>query len=163
MPRVDARWLSIALAAALGALSRGALAQSAGQADALPVAFGADEVRLNTRSQALDVSGHVHVDQPPFYLTSDALRLWRVPIGAQLEGDGRLAFCPCLGTPLAVRFSGATVAPPHDVILRDTVLEVFGVPVAWAPVFWLRSPGRFGLLAPDLAWRGEDGFFAGGG
>jgi hypothetical protein len=40
---------------------------------------------------------------------------------------------------------------------------VFGVPVAWAPAFWLRSPGRFGLLPPELAWRGADGFFAGGG
>jgi hypothetical protein len=166
MPRVNARCLSIAFAVAIGAVaafSRAAFAQSPGPPETNPVAFGADEVRLDAHSQALDVSGHVHVDEPPFYLTSDALRLRRVPIGAQLEGQGRLAFCPCLGTPLAVRFSGATVAPPHDVILRDTVLEVFGVPVAWAPVFWLRSPGRFGLLAPDVAWRGGDGFFAGGG
>ena len=37
------------------------------------------------------------------------------------------------------------------------------MPVAWAPAFWLRSPGRVGLLPPDLAWRGADGFFAGGG
>ncbi|MGH7270495.1 MAG: hypothetical protein ACREJ3_08690, partial [Polyangiaceae bacterium] len=81
----------------------------------------------------------------------------------ELEGKGRLAFCPCLGTPLAVRFSGATLAPPHDVILRDPVLEVFGVPVAWLPLIWLRSPGRPGLLPPDVAWRGADGFFAGGG
>jgi hypothetical protein len=81
----------------------------------------------------------------------------------QLDGDGKLGFCPCLGTPLAVSFSGATVAPPHDVILRNPVLELFGVPIAWAPAIWLRSPGRVGLLAPELAWRGADGFFAGGG
>jgi len=129
----------------------------------LPVAFGADEVGLDARSQAIDARGHVHVDEPPFHLESDALVLKRVPVGVQLDGKGRLEFCPCLGTPLAIAFDGATLAPPHDVVLRDPVLEVFGLPVAWAPAFWLRSQGRFGLLPPDLEWRGADGFFAGGG
>jgi hypothetical protein len=166
---VDARrasaGLSIALAlATLVAGGRAARAQTIGETGAPnPVTFGADDVKLDAHSQALDASGHVRVDEPPFHLTSDALTLRRVPIGAELEGDGKLAFCPCLGAPLGVRFTGATVAPPHDVILRNPVLEVFGVPIAWAPVFWLRSPGRFGLLPPDLAWRGADGFFAGGG
>jgi len=127
------------------------------------VAFGADQVGLDARSQALEARGHVHVDEPPFHLESDALTLKRVPVGVELDGKGKLDFCPCLGTPLAVRFDGATLAPPSDVILRDPVLEVFGVPVAWAPVFWLRSTGRFGLLPPDVEWRGADGFFAGGG
>jgi hypothetical protein len=129
----------------------------------LPVAFGADEIRLDAQSQALDASGHVRVDEPPFHLSSDALRLRRVRIGAELEGQGTLAFCPCLGSPLGVRFSGATVAPPHDLILRNPVLEVFGVPLAWVPIFWLRSAGRFGLLPPDITWRGADGLFLGGG
>jgi hypothetical protein len=127
------------------------------------VAFGADEVRFDARAQALDITGHVHVDEPPFHLASDALALRRVPIGAELAGQGTLAFCPCLGTPLAVRFTGATVAPPHDVILRNPVLEVFGVPVAWAPVFWLRDGSRFGALPPDVEWRGADGLFVGEG
>jgi hypothetical protein len=130
---------------------------------AVPVAFGADQVRFDARDQALDASGRVHVDEPPFHLTSNALKLRRVSIGAELEGEGRLAFCPCLGTPLAVRFRGATVAPPHDLVLRDPVLEVLGVPVAWAPVVWLRSAGRFGVLPPDVTWRGADGLFVGGG
>lgn len=127
------------------------------------MAFGADEVRFDARAQALDIVGHVHVDEPPFHLTGDAMRLRRVAIGAQLDGEGRLSFCPCLGTPLAVRFQGATVAPPDDLILRQPVLEVFGVPVAWAPVFWLRSAGRVGLLAPDIEWRGADGLRVGEG
>jgi len=129
----------------------------------VPVAFGADEVRFDARAQALEIAGHVRVDEPPFHLTSEALRLRRVPIGAELEGSGALAFCPCLGTPLAVRFTGATVAPPHDLILRNPVLEVFGVPVAWAPVLWLRDTGRFGVLPPDVEWRGGDGLFVGEG
>ncbi len=149
---------------AIFAVDRPAHAQTAAEARAAsPVTFESDEIELDAHSQALHASGHVRVDEPPFHLTSDALTLRRVPIGAELEGAGELAFCPCLGAPLAVRFTGATVAPPHDVILRDPVLEVFGVPVAWAPVFWLRSPGRFGLLAPDVAWRGADGLFAGSG
>jgi hypothetical protein len=127
------------------------------------VVFGADQLRFDPNDQALDASGHVHVDQPPFHLGSDGLRLRRVPIGVELDGEGRLTFCPCLGTPLSVRFRGATVAPPHDLVLRDPILEVFGVPIAWAPVIWLRSPGRVGLLAPDVAWRGADGLFVGGG
>ncbi|MDP9035197.1 MAG: hypothetical protein M3O50_10340, partial [Myxococcota bacterium] len=132
-------------------------------ADSVPLVFGADEVHLDARSKAIDASGHVHVDELPFHLTSDALRLRRVAIGAELEGEGKLSFCRCLGTPLAVRFRSATVAPPHDVIMHSPVLEVFGLPVAWAPVLWLRSPGRTGLLPPELAWRGADGLFAGAG
>jgi hypothetical protein len=129
----------------------------------IPVAFGADQLRFDAHAQALDASGHVHVEQPPFHLMSSELTLRRVPMGVELEGPGTVAFCPCLGTPLAVRFRTATIAPPHDLILRDPVLEVFGVPIAWAPSFWLRSPGRAGLLAPDVSWRGADGLFLGGG
>jgi hypothetical protein len=129
----------------------------------MPVDFGADEMRFDPRQHALEVAGHVRVDEPPFYLMSDRLELRRVPIGVVLDGEGRVSFCPCLGTPLAVRFQGATIAPPHDLVLRDPVLEVFGVPVAWAPVFWLRSAGRFGVLPPEIAWRGADGLFLGEG
>ena len=131
--------------------------------DEMPVAFGADQLRLDARARALDASGHVHVDQPPFHFMSDELRLRRVPIGVELDGRGALVFCPCWGAPLALRFRGATVAPPHDVVLRDPVLEVFGLPIAWAPALWLRSAGRFGLLAPEVAWRGADGLFLGEG
>ena len=120
-------------------------------------------MRFDARAQALEITGHVRVEEPPFHLSSDALVLRRVPIGAELTGRGTLAFCPCLGTPLAVRFTGATVAPPHDLVLRNPVLEVFGVPVAWAPAFWLRDGSRFGVLPPDVEWRGADGLFVGEG
>lgn len=129
----------------------------------LPVAFGADEVRFDARARALEIVGHVHVDEPPFHVKSDSLRLRRVPIGVELDGEGRVVFCPCLGSPLAVRFTGATIAPPHDVIVRQPVLEVFGVPVAWAPAFWLRDAGRVGVLPPIVEWRGADGLLLGEG
>jgi hypothetical protein len=138
-------------------------APRAPMASDMPAAFGADQVRFDARGQALEASGHVHVDQPPFHLTGDAFALRRVPIGVALVGKGTVAFCPCLGTPLAIHFEGATLAPPHDLVLHNPVLELYGVPIAWAPAIWLRSPGRAGLLAPDLAWRGADGLFIGEG
>ncbi len=128
-----------------------------------PVDVRADEVDFNARTQALDARGNVRVDVPPFHLTSDYVRLKRSSIGVDLEGEGRLGFCGCLGTPLAIRFDGATVAPPHDVILRKPRLELFGVPIFWAPIFWMRSPARRGLLAPEIAYRGTDGVFLGEG
>ncbi|MBV9948107.1 MAG: hypothetical protein JOZ69_14730 [Myxococcales bacterium] len=155
--------LSFALASAVFLVAASAAAEPQPPSEPLPVVFGADEVRFDPKMKALEATGHVHVDEPPFHLVSDELTLRRVPIGAELEGKGKVTFCPCLGAPLAVRFTGATVAPPHDLILRQPVLEVFGVPIAWAPAFWLRSPGRPGLLPPDVAWRGADGLFLGGG
>jgi hypothetical protein len=127
------------------------------------VSFGADEVGVDPRSKSVDARGNVHVDAPPFHMQGDALTIRRAALGVEVDGSGEVVFCPCLGTPLGVRFRRANLLPPHDLVLHDPVLEVFGVPVAWLPVFWFRSPGRPGLLPPDLAWRGSDGFFAGGG
>jgi hypothetical protein len=139
-----------------------ARAQATGP-EALPVDFHANDVTFDPRSQAIEARGNVNVDSPPFDLQGDFLRLRRSARGVDVQGPGRVAFCPCLGSPLGVRFDSATLAPPHELILRNPVLEVMGIPVAWLPLFWLRSPGRVGLLTPDLAWRGDDGLFAGGG
>lgn len=146
-----------------GRLATEPVARAQAASGSSEVSFEAETVHLDGPSQRLDVSGHVRVDEPPFHLTSPSLKLWRLPAGVRLEGQGRVSFCPCLGTPLAVRFSEATVAPPHDLVLKDPVLELFGVPLAWLPIVWLRSAGRVGLLPPDLEWRGRDGFFAGTG
>jgi hypothetical protein len=170
---VQARRISLALTALVFATGdargqdpappRATAPQGPAALEPVPVAFSADEVRLDVHAAALAVTGDVRVDEPPFYFTSDALELKRVPIGVELRGRGRLAFCHCLGSPIAVSFSGATVAPPHDTILRNPVLEIFGLPVAWLPLFWLRSTGRVGVLPPDVAWRGRDGLFLGDG
>jgi hypothetical protein len=155
--------VGLAIAAAVGLTARAAAAQDEPLPEDLPVAFGADEVGVDARSRAVDARGNVHVDAPPFHMLGSELSLRRGPVGVEIEGSGKVAFCPCLGTPLAVRFRHASLYPPHDLVLRDPVLELFGVPVAWLPIFWLRSPGKPGLLTPDVAWRGSDGFFAGGG
>ena len=123
----------------------------------------ADDVVVDTKLRGLELSGHVRADAPPFHLSSDKLSLRRSSHGLIVEGDGRLAFCPCLGTPVSVRFSGATVAPPGDLFLTNPRLEIFKVPIFWLPVFWLRAPNKFGLLPPEIAWRGADGLFLGAG
>jgi hypothetical protein len=64
---------------------------------------------------------------------------------------------------VALTFKGAIVAPPGDLVLRQPRLEVLHIPVLWLPYFWLRSPARFGLLPPELSYRGADGVFTGGG
>ncbi len=118
---------------------------------------------LDARQQELQLRGNVRVDSPPFHLSSDALHLRRTSHGVEVDGSGRLAFCKCLGTPVAMTFAGAIVAPPGDLILKQPRLEILRVPVLWLPYFWLRSPARFGLLPPDVAYRGADGMFGGGG
>lgn len=123
----------------------------------------ADEVVVDAKMHKLDLRGGVRAELPPFYLSSDRLKLARSARGIEVEGSGLLRFCPCLGSPLVVGFQGGTVAPPGDLILKSPVLGIFGLPVLWLPWFWLRSPTRLGLLPPDLAYRGSDGVFVGGG
>lgn len=123
----------------------------------------ADEVSFDARARSLELAGDVRVDAAPFHLRADRIRLARTRYGIEVEGKGKLKFCPCLGTPLTVGFEKAIVAPPGDLVLVDPVLRVYSVPVFALPYFWLRSADRIGLLPPDLAYRGQDGFYAGGG
>ena len=123
----------------------------------------AEEVSFDARQRTLELVGNVRVDSPPFHLTSQRIRLTRTRYGITIEGKGSLAFCPCLGTPLKVDFDEALVAPPGDLILKNPTLRFYNVPILPLPYFWLRSDEKLGLLPPDLAYRGQDGVFVGGG
>ncbi len=123
----------------------------------------AETVSFDAKLRTLELAGDVRVDAPPFHLRSERIRLTRTNLGIEVEGKGRLAFCPCLGTPLTVEFDKAIVAPPGDLVLKSPKLELYGVPVFYLPWFWLRSDEKPGALPPDIAYRGRDGFFAGGG
>jgi hypothetical protein len=147
------------LAVAVGGLLPSAVARAEGP----DAQVTADDVTLDARTQALSLRGHVDIVAPPFNMTSDALVVTRTPRGLIVEGDGRVAFCPCLGEPLAIGFRGATVAPPGDLFLTGPRLYLEGLPVLWLPYFWLRSAGRPGLLPPDIEYRGHDGLFLGDG
>jgi hypothetical protein len=123
----------------------------------------AEEVSFDARQRTLELVGNVRVDSPPFHLTSQRIRLTRTRYGIEIDGKGSLAFCPCLGTPLKVDFDAAIVAPPGDLILKNPTLRFYDVPILPLPYFWLRSDEKIGLLPPDLAYRGQDGLFVGGG
>lgn len=123
----------------------------------------AESIRFDPRQRTLELDGNVRVDSPPFHLRSDSIRLERTRFGVELDGKGNLAFCPCLGTPLRIDFDHVIVAPPGDLILRSPLLRVYGVPILYLPYFWLRSTEKPGLLPPDIAYRGQDGVYLGGG
>jgi hypothetical protein len=89
--------------------------------------------------------------------------LSRSPRGVHVEGGGRLSFCRCPSPPLSLGFSQADLAPPTDILLTNTTLRVWGVPVFWSPYLWLRSPARAGIIPPSLAYRGEEGLLLGSG
>lgn len=123
----------------------------------------AESVSFDAKERSLELSGNVRVDAPPFHLRSQHIKLSRTRWGIEAEGDGRLAFCPCLGTPVTIEFEKAIVAPPGELILKGPKLEVYGVPVMYLPWFWMRSDEKLGLLPPEIAYRGQDGLFLGGG
>lgn len=123
----------------------------------------AEEVSFDARQRTLELAGNVRVDSPPFHLRSQRIKLTRTRLGIEIVGKGSLAFCPCLGTPLKVDFDEALVAPPGDLILKNPTLRFYDVPILPLPYFWLRSDEKPGLLPPDLAYRGDDGLYVGGG
>ena len=125
--------------------------------------FSAGKMTVDGKTERLELSDHVAVTVDRYRLTSDRLTLRRSPYGVEVRGEGCVAFCPCENAPMTLGFEAATVAPPTDLLIEDPTVRLGGVPVLWLPYFWLRSPGRMGLLPPRLAWRGEDGLLAGAG
>ena len=123
----------------------------------------AETVSFDAKARSIELSGDVRVDSPPFHLRSQRIKLTRTRWGIEADGKGKLAFCPCLGTPVTIEFDKAIVAPPGELILKNPKLEIYGVPVMYLPWFWMRSDEKVGLLPPDIAWRGQDGVFLGGG
>lgn len=160
------RWPRVSIGLVVATYATSARAQPPdpqGRVPGVPVDVRADEVVVEGDSGEVRVRGDVRIDASPFFLRSEEIKVARSRRGVEVEGRGRLAFCPCLGTPLAVQFDGATVAPPGDVLVKSPTLQLYGVPIAWLPFFWFRSNARVGALPPELAYRGDDGFYAGAG
>ncbi|HEY6728892.1 MAG TPA: hypothetical protein VI197_33005 [Polyangiaceae bacterium] len=127
------------------------------------VDFSAGRVEVDVRLNELELADDVLVVVDRYRLTADELKLSRSDRGIVVDGYGRVAFCRCEDPPVTVSFSGATVAPPTDLLIEDPALRVWGVPVFWLPYLWLRSPSRMGLLPPRIAYSTQDGFLAGAG
>jgi hypothetical protein len=94
---------------------------------------------------------------PLWTLRADALEVKRDRFGVSLKGRTNLAFCPCLDAPLRIAVDAATVSPPSDLFLRNATVRIWSIPVFYTPWAWLRAPDRFGVLPPDVAFRGRDG------
>ncbi|MEZ4223906.1 MAG: hypothetical protein R3B13_23350 [Polyangiaceae bacterium] len=127
------------------------------------VDFRAGRVDVDVGMSTLELHEDVEICVDRYRLRSQHLRLKRGPRGVETEGPGRVSFCPCPDSPVQFGFSSALVAPPTDLLIEDPTLYVGGVPVFYLPVLWLRSRERLGLLPPTVAWRGDDGLFAGAG
>jgi hypothetical protein len=127
------------------------------------VDFRAKRVKIDGKLERLELSGDVRVRSGRYQLTSQRLRLEQSPRGVLVEGPGRIAFCPCARPPVALGFRSAIVAPPTDLLVAGPTLELFGLPVLWAPYLWLRSPDRVGVLPAEIALRGHDGWLLGSG
>ena len=139
------------------------VAQQETPAETYWVDFEAGEVELDPALKRLRLDDGVVVVVDRYRLRSPRLLLTRGPRGVHVEGHGVLAFCPCPDPPVSVGFSGATVAPPTDLLLEGPTLYVGQVPVFWLPWLWLRAINRPGLLPPRVSWRGSDGLLVGQG
>ncbi|HEX7451420.1 MAG TPA: hypothetical protein VF294_04015, partial [Polyangiaceae bacterium] len=127
------------------------------------VEFAADRVEVDGELGSLQLDGNVHVQAQRYRLKSQHLQLQRGPRGVEADGAADVAFCTCDDPPVKLRVSRALLAPPTDALFESTRLELWGLPVLWLPGLWLRAPTRAGLTFPRVSYRGQDGFFAGGG
>jgi hypothetical protein len=126
--------------------------------------FRARKVEADADLRDIALEGDVEIAFGRMRLASEALRLLRRPDGgAVVEGEARLAFCPCPDPPVTIAFGGGEVFPEGDITLQFPRLEVFGVPVLALPWIWLRAPHQAGLFPPSIAWRGRDGLIVGSG
>ncbi|MDX2055861.1 MAG: hypothetical protein SFV15_25895 [Polyangiaceae bacterium] len=139
------------------------LISKAARADPAPgpahydVKFEAGHLELEPETGRLLLSQGFAVRVARYRLVGDSVSLENSSGGVLVDGKGRLAFCACPSPPLTLGFTAATVAPPGDLLMRNAVLRVGPVPVFWTPYLWLRSPERFGILPPELAYRAEEG------
>jgi len=127
------------------------------------VEFAADRVEVDGELGSLQLDGNVHVQAQRYRLKSQHLQLRRGPRGVEADGAADVAFCTCDDPPVKLRVSRALLAPPTDALFESTRLELWGLPVLWLPGLWLRAPTRAGLTFPRVSYRGQGGFFAGGG
>lgn len=127
------------------------------------VDFEAGKVVVEPEQNVLQLEEDVAIKVHRYRLTSERLVLRRGPRGIVVDGEGRVAFCPCPDPPVTIGFSEATVAPPTDLLIEDPTLRVGDVPILWLPYLWLRAPDRLGMLPPRVAWRGDEGLLVGTG
>jgi hypothetical protein len=123
----------------------------------------AGHLEIEAPTNRLSLSEGVELTVHRYRVTADRLTLQRTPQGIAVEGDGQVAFCPCVSSPFTVGFSNGIVGPPTDLLLKNATFRACGAPVFWLPAYWIRSPNKLGLLTPSFAWRAGDGPWIGTG
>ena len=109
------------------------------------------------------LEGKVRARCGRYRLRADRLQLDLRDDGIDVDGPAQVLLCPCDDAPVSIGFERARVDPPSDLVLYHPFARLGGTTVLRMPAIWLRAPDRPGLLAPRLAWRGNDGLLAGPG
>jgi len=167
--RYRRRTLCCALTSGLVVLSSVAVAKGANDSPTKTLkpthdlSFHAGRVSIERPLSTLALCDSVEVAVHRYRLTADRLTLQRTLGGVLVRGPGMVSFCPCASTPITVAFTETTVAPPTDLLIRNAVVRANGIPIFYAPVLWLRSPNRFGVLSPHFGWRASEGAWIGTG
>ncbi|MCU0654215.1 MAG: hypothetical protein MUF64_02650 [Polyangiaceae bacterium] len=133
-----------------------------------PPALHAFARRVLVSPGQLSLQGDVRLDLHPAYLRSELLLARRRgPRVVDLDGSFVLQPCPCKEAPLALEMRGATLeleqGEPSVVTAREVSLRIAGWRLGPLPWFQVRSPRRWGLVAPRAALRGADGWLVGVG
>ena len=101
------------------------------------------------RRRRSTLAGHVRVDEPP--VPPDE-RLAPAPAGPHRRASSTGRGSSPSARAWALRWRSASPGPrwrrPTTSSCATRSSKCSALPVAWAPVFWLRSPGRLGLLPP---------------
>lgn len=125
--------------------------------------FASRTLVLDPDGRALTLEGEAWLSAGPYHVRGERLTLSWPKSDLVLSGPARVSWCPCELAPAALRVERLTLSVTGTLELSEPVLELGGVPVLWAPWLRLEPPDRFGLLPLELAWRGDDGLFVGGG
>jgi hypothetical protein len=120
-------------------------------------------METDARLRELTLRKNVVLRYGRYRIESDALRVSLSPGKVEVQGDAKLALCPCPDPPVMIAASGGTIEAEGDVTLRFPRVEIFGVPVVALPWLWIRAPHQVGVLPPTVAWRGRDGLLIGSG
>lgn len=118
---------------------------------------------LDPQRRELTLAGDVRLSAGRYHVRGERLTLSWPENELLLAGPARVSWCQCEPAPMALRFERMTLSAQGTLQLSQPVLELGGVPVLWSPWLRLEPPDRVGLLPLELAWRGDDGLFIGGG
>jgi hypothetical protein len=125
--------------------------------------FEARRVDTDLQAHTVDLAGGVELGLDRYRLSAEHLHLRFTERGVHIEGEARVAFCPCPDPPVAFLFRGGHISRQGEITLDFPRLQLFGAPVFGLPVLWLRGPEQVGLLPPIIEYRGADGLVLGGG